>query len=128
MSFTLKSVGHAFATVVHDVSVAVDFLIKHQGQINQNIAAGVAVVSFIDPAVAPLATTIARAGESLLGEALAVAHKLSDAEAQKGINVQLDYAAYQELKALLASIEKLSPGAVATAAAISASPAVPAAA
>jgi hypothetical protein len=109
--FSFKSLGHFFASAAHDIKVGVTFLTTHQQQINAVGETVAAVVGVADPALAPLATSIERAGEAALGEVLAVVSKLDDAAAAKGASVSLDAAAVAEFKALIASIEKLKPGA-----------------
>lgn len=118
--FTFKSVGHFFASVAHDIKVGVTFLQNHQQQINADLQTGAAIVSIADPALAPIATTIERAGEAALGEVLAVVSKLTDAEADAGTSIPLDAAAIAEFKTLIVDIEKLKPGTVTSAAAIAA--------
>lgn len=116
--FSFQSVGHFFASVAHDIKTVGSFLQSHQQQIDTTLQTGAAVVSLLDPALAPLATTIERAGEAALGEVLSAVSKLSDAEAAHGVNISLDAAAITEFKKLLADIEKLKPGMMASAAAI----------
>lgn len=116
--FSFKSVGHFLASVAHDVKVGVTFLQNHEAQINSGLQTAAAIVSVADPALAPIATTIERAGEAALGEVLAVVSKLSDAEAAHGASISLDAAAIAEFKQLLVDIEKLKPGTTATAAAM----------
>jgi hypothetical protein len=82
------------------------------------LRAGATVISAIDPTLAPLASQIERASEAALGEVLAVVSKASDATAAQGLNLQLDQATVAEFKALIAAIEKIKPGTVATAAAL----------
>jgi hypothetical protein len=110
MSFKIASIGHFFAIAVHDVKTALTFVVAHKSQI-ETATAG--VVSLIDPALAPLATTIERAGEGLLGDALAVVSTLDDATAAKGANLTLDAATIADLKQLLADIQKVQPAAAA---------------
>lgn len=108
--FSFKSLGHFFASVAHDVKVGVTFLDNHQKQIDTGLEATAAVVSVADPALAPIATEIERAGEAALGEVFAVVSKVDAAEAAKGVSVTLDAVAVAEFKTLLADIEKLKPG------------------
>ena len=81
--FSFASPGHFFASVSHDIKVGVTFLQNHQAQIDSTLQVGANVVSALDPALAPLAQVIDRAGEAALGEILAVVSKASDAEAAR---------------------------------------------
>jgi signal transduction histidine kinase len=107
MSFKIASIGHFFAIVVHDVKTALTFVIAHESQAETAIN----VAAALDPALAPLASTIERAGEALLGDALAVVSKLDDATAAKGANLTLDAATITDLKQLLADLQKAKPSA-----------------
>ena len=110
--FSFKSLGHFFASAAHDIKVGVTFLQAHQPQIDSALETGAAVVSIADPALAPLATQIERAGEAALGEVFAVVSKLNDAEAAHGVSISLDSAAIAEFKNLLALITQLKPSAM----------------
>lgn len=110
--FSFKSLGHFFASAAHDIKVGVTFLQNHQTQIDGVLQTGAAVVSIADPAFAPLATEIERAGEAALGEIFAVVSKISDAEAAHGVNISLDAAAIAEFKALFAAISQIKPSAM----------------
>jgi hypothetical protein len=110
--FSFKSVGHFFASAVHDSKV---WLSGHQSQIDAGLRAGATVISAVDPALAPLAMQLERASEAALGQVLAVVSTVSDASAAQGLNLQLDQSAIAEFKALIAAIEKIKPGTVATA-------------
>jgi hypothetical protein len=116
--FSFKSVGHFFASVTHDVKVGLTFLANHQAQIDTGLATGAALLSTADPALAPIASQIERASEAALGEVLAAVSKVTDAAGAGGVSVSLDTAAVAEFKQLIAAIEKLKPGTVATAAAL----------
>jgi hypothetical protein len=108
--FSFASPGHFFASLSHDIKVGVTFLQNHQAQIDSTLQVGANVVSALDPALAPLAQVIERAGEAALGEILAVVSKASDAEAAKGIDITLNQAVVQEFKNLLLCFEKIKPG------------------
>jgi hypothetical protein len=116
--FSFKSAGHFLASVAHDIKVGVTFLQNHEKQIDTGLQTAAAITGLLDPALAPIASTIERAGEAALGEVLAVVAKLTDAEAAQGTNIPLDAAAIAEFKQLISDIEKLKPGTVATAAVI----------
>jgi hypothetical protein len=108
--FSFASPGHFFASLSHDIKVGVTFLQNHQAQIDSTLQVGANVIGALDPALAPLAQVIERAGEAALGEVLAVISKASDAEAAKGIDITLNQAVVQEFKNLLLSFEKIKPG------------------
>jgi hypothetical protein len=108
--FSFASPGHFFASLSHDIKVGVTFLQNHQAQIDSTLQVGANVVSALDPALAPLAQVIERAGEAALGEILAGVSKASDAEAAKGIDITLNQAVVQEFKNLLLCFEKIKPG------------------
>ena len=113
--FSFKSVPHFFASLVHDVRVGAAAVEAHSAQI-QKVAseageAAVAVISVADPVLAPLASSIERAGESLLGEALAAVSKVDAAE-KSPLTITLDVDAAQELKTLFSDI-KAAKGVVA---------------
>ena len=108
--FSFASPGHFFASLSHDIKVGVTFLQNHQAQIDSTLQVGANVVSALDPALAPVAQAIERAGEAALGEVLAAISKASDAEATRGIDITLNQAVVQEFKNLLLSFEKIKPG------------------
>ena len=108
--FAFRSLGHFFAAAAHDAKACVSFVSSHQAQIDRGLETAAVAVSALDPALAPLAATIERAGEAVLGEVLAVVSKLEAAGEAKGVDVALDASVVAELKALLAAIEKLKPG------------------
>lgn len=107
--FNFKSVGHFFASVVHDLKVGAQYLEAHEAQINAAVATGVAVISLADPALAPLAVVISRAEEALLGDFLAVIEKAGDAGHADGLNLKLDADTVAAGKKLLSDIKKLKP-------------------
>ena len=109
--FALRSAGHFFAGLGHDIKAAATWLGHNEGQIEKDLEKGAVIVSALDPKLAPMAKQIDRAGEYVLGEALAVAAKLSDAEAAHGASLTLDQAVIGELKDLLKGIAALKPGA-----------------
>jgi signal transduction histidine kinase len=109
MSFSITSIGHFFAIAVHDLKTGLTFLVAHES----TVETAVSVASLIDPALAPLATTIERAGEALLGDALATVSALDAATAAKGANLTLDAQTITDLKQLLADIQKVKPAAAA---------------
>lgn len=108
--FLFKTLGHFFASLAHDVRVGITWLSNHQKQIDTVVETAGTIVSAIDPALAPIATEIERAGEAVLGEVFAVVSKIDAAAADKGISIELDSAAVAEFKTLLAKIEALKPG------------------
>lgn len=115
--FSFKSAGHFFATVVHDIKTGIDattaFLTAHESQIEQAGAVATSIISAADPALAPLATSIERAGEALLGEALAAVSALSTATTQP-LNITLDVDAVTELKTLFGQIKTIKGAAAVT--------------
>lgn len=108
--FMFKTLGHFFASLAHDVTVGIQFLGKHEKQIDTVMQAGATIASAIDPALAPIATEIERAGEAVLGEVFAVVSKVDAAAEAKGVSITLDKAAVAEFKVLLQKIEALKPG------------------
>lgn len=108
--FSFKSLGHFFASVVHDIKVGADattqFLTKNEAAIDKDAETAATVIAAADPALAPVVTSIERAGEALLGEALAAVNAV-DAAANSPATITLDVAAVQEIKALGADITKL---------------------
>jgi hypothetical protein len=116
--FAIKSVGHFFARLVHDVRVGEAAVVSHEAQIRKVAAeageAAVAVISVVDPVLAPLASSIERAGEDLLGEALAATSKV-DAAVKAPLTITLDVEAAEELKQLLADIKAAKGAAAVTA-------------
>ena len=108
MSFKISSVGHFFAICVHDVKVGLTFLVAHQAQAETVVNVATAA---LDPALLPIETTLERAGEGLLGDALALVDSLDEATAAKGTSLPLDKQTIADLKLLLADIRKVHPAA-----------------
>jgi hypothetical protein len=104
--FSFHSLGHFFGTVAHDIAVGAKFLQAHESQVDKGLELGAAVVTAADPALAPVATGIARAGEALVGEALAVISKL-DAAASHPVTIELSVDAVNEFKKLYADIKSV---------------------
>lgn len=108
--FSFQTVGHFFASLVHDIKVGAEataqFISKNQSTIDQDAEIAATLISAADPALAPIVTSIERAGEALLGEALAAVNAVS-AAANSPVTITLDIAAVNELKQLGADISKL---------------------
>lgn len=113
MSFNFTSVEHFFASVVADTKKIAQFLVAHQAQVAATAETAVAVVSAINPAVGAVATLTERAGEALLGKAIAAIQDAGNAAAEKGVNLALDLQEVADIKSLIQSIEQMKPGALA---------------
>ena len=70
MGFSIKSVGHAFSTVFHDVVVGFkateSFIVQHKDQISSDIQIVGGIAATI-PGLGPTAAVLTRAGEAAFG-------------------------------------------------------------
>lgn len=98
MSFGWLTVGHAFASLFHEVVVGskkvetvLQYVQKDQAEIE-------AVTGLIDPG----AVLIERIAFGALGEVVGAVHSVGQAAAVNGVNITLDAAAVAEIKNLIA--------------------------
>lgn len=106
MAFSIGSIGHAFATAIHEAKVVAkgvaDFITAHKVQIDQDVQEAGDVLTFADPVLGPVVNTVERIESAALGELCAVCVDLSVAPDAKTFVANLPVELLPQIKALAA--------------------------
>jgi hypothetical protein len=99
--FGFSSIGHAFATVFHDISKGA----KAVESALVKVAANEAVIEGITSVVYPPAVLIERAAFATLGKVAAAVHDAGPMADANGLNIQLDAALVADIRDLIATVK-----------------------
>lgn len=106
MAFTIGSIGHAFATAIHEAKVAAkavaDFITANNVKIDTAITEAGNVITFVDPALGPIVNTVERIESAAMGELCAVCVDLSVAPDAKTFVANLPVELLPQIKAIAA--------------------------
>ena len=111
--FGFASLGHFWASVVHDFKVGEAALIKSAPKVLEVVDTAAALAPLVAPEASVLSGTVDRAAHAILGDAIAVATTTDASVSANGANLTLDAATIASLKQLAADIK--SAGTVAPA-------------
>lgn len=126
MSITWESVGHFFASGIHDLAVALGVVEKASEKFINDPAAQAIINAIATAAAGAQGLAIARTGESVLGMAIAAYHAADPAVRDKGLDLHLDAQAVAALLPIYKALNPHAPQTQATIAAITAQMSPPA--
>ncbi|HEY4340284.1 MAG TPA: hypothetical protein VGM97_10100 [Steroidobacteraceae bacterium] len=104
MSLSIGSIGHAFATAIHDAKMGAKavaaFITQNKSKIDATVQEVGDVITFLDPALGPVVNTVERIESAAMGELCAVCVDLSLAPDVKTFAVNLPSELLPQIKAL----------------------------
>lgn len=102
MAFGFASIGHALASVAHDIVKAA----KWVAGIEQKIQAQAPLIEALSGIVSPQAAAIERGAFACLGIIASAVHDAGDAAAANGLDIKLDAQLVADVKAILPELQK----------------------